>query len=273
MFSTPYLALSKHLHYVTGLLLPILLGIFIALPAKSLASPELPKIYKRGLPVVMVFHAEWCHTCQTMRPFESDIEAKTKGKLQWSYIDVDTPIGQGLSKQFGINSTPSYLLFEKDGQLAFKQTGKISLSMLRLQSYKLAGLSTAAPFPKQLESKAVSNYTPIKRPRFHLVRFFKNGCKGTVCKKDSEKYAFFQQQLKLWPAPIAFTQIDMAHAGGYLKSLASEGKPVNSNTNLFYALLDEDGTPLVRTNKPLDDRTIKTMGSAIQLVMIGTLSN
>lgn len=246
---------------------------FLVLSGPSLAktTATLPALYRRAKPVVMVFHAQWCSGCKQMRPFEATIESDTQGKLHWTYVDVDTSLGEGLSRRFNIQSTPSYVLFNQNGTVAFRHTGQVSPSLLRLQTHKLAGLAKARPVPNPLMDSAISHYQPKKPPRFHLVRIVADRCERTNCQFDSRKFAFFQQQLKLWPAPIAFTQLDAATAKPYLEKITSPNKGYDPETGLYYVLLDEDGIPLVRSNKALDDHTLKIMGSAIQLVMVGTL--
>ncbi|HVU96073.1 MAG TPA: thioredoxin family protein [Puia sp.] len=87
--------------------------------AKQLAKDE-------NKPLFVFAHASWCPTCKRM-----ENEVLNQKALGDSYnkevvnvaIDIDSPDGKQLGKQFPIRATPTLLFFNPDGSVARKIEG------------------------------------------------------------------------------------------------------------------------------------------------------
>ncbi len=237
-------------------------------PAGTAASKDktLPPQYaKAGHPTVLAFYAPWCSGCKQIKPLETMLEDKTHTTVTWHHVDVDTRDGKVLGYRYDIHSTPSYLLFKADGQPDFSLSGRVSPGMLQHQVYKLAGLRKAIPFPTGMATPEIKRKNPIA----HLVRFTANQCNTSYCKKDSKKFAYFQQQLGLWPYKTNIWQMDTAKQATYFKQITATEKPYDAKAGVYYALMDTDGVPLFRHNRPLNPEAMRTIASILQMVAAG----
>ncbi len=79
--------------------------------------------------VFMDLYASWCPPCKMM---ERDVfsredvgEFMAKNFVSAKY-NVDEKIGGELSRQYGVSSIPTYLIFNKDGQMVGRITGAMS---------------------------------------------------------------------------------------------------------------------------------------------------
>ena len=67
-----------------------------------------------GMPVFVYFHADWCHWCTKMKnEVFSDSKVKTMLK-NYIVIHVNTDKHPDVSRKFGINSLPSYVITNVD---------------------------------------------------------------------------------------------------------------------------------------------------------------
>lgn len=79
--------------------------------------------------VFVDLYASWCPPCKMM---ERDVfsredvgEFMAKNFVSAKY-NVDEKIGGELSRQYGVSSIPTYLIFNKDGQMVGRITGAMS---------------------------------------------------------------------------------------------------------------------------------------------------
>jgi len=101
--------------------------------AKRLAKNE-------NKPLFIFAHASWCPTCKHM-----ENEVLTQKTVGDAYnkdivnvaIDIDSPDGRDLGKQFPIRATPTLLFFNPDGTVAKKIEGYTGPADLLLVEHQL----------------------------------------------------------------------------------------------------------------------------------------
>lgn len=67
-------------------------------------------VLKSKTPVLVDFWAVWCGPCQTIAPFVDNMARKYSGQVKVVKVNVDE--NPALSQQFGIQSIPTFIMFE-----------------------------------------------------------------------------------------------------------------------------------------------------------------
>ena len=73
--------------------------------------------FKGDKPVVVDFYATWCGPCKMMAPILEELAGEFAGKVDIYKVDVDQQ--RTLAQQIGIQSMPTFLLVDKDGNPTF----------------------------------------------------------------------------------------------------------------------------------------------------------
>ena len=73
--------------------------------------------FKGDKPVVVDFYATWCGPCKRMAPVLEELAEEFAGKVDIYKVDVDQQ--RKLAQQIGIQSMPTFLLIDKDGNPSF----------------------------------------------------------------------------------------------------------------------------------------------------------
>ena len=67
-----------------------------------------------GLPAIIDFYADWCGPCKMVAPILEELSAEYEGKLVIYKVNTDKE--QELSAVFGIQSIPTLLFIDADGE-------------------------------------------------------------------------------------------------------------------------------------------------------------
>ena len=70
--------------------------------------------YEGSLPAIVDFYADWCGPCKTVAPVLEELSKEYDGKLL--IYKVDTDAEEELSAVFGIQSIPTLLFIDVNGQ-------------------------------------------------------------------------------------------------------------------------------------------------------------
>lgn len=85
------------------------------------------KVLESNIPVLVDFYSDSCVACKRLAPVLGELEDDYDGKL--SVVKVNTNFDEKLSKQYGILSNPTIILF-KGGELIARKTGALSFDDL-----------------------------------------------------------------------------------------------------------------------------------------------
>ena len=70
--------------------------------------------YQGALPAIIDFYADWCGPCKMVAPVLEDLSNEYEGRL--IIYKINTDIEQELSTLFGIQSIPTILFIDSDGE-------------------------------------------------------------------------------------------------------------------------------------------------------------
>lgn len=84
-------------------------------------------------PYLVIFHAAWCGSCQTMTPILQQVQEQLDTDI--SYLEIDTDSNPQIAAAFQIRSIPSLILFHK-GKVLWKHSGLIAVRDLTKQIAK-----------------------------------------------------------------------------------------------------------------------------------------
>lgn len=72
-------------------------------------------------PLIVDFYATWCPPCKKLSPIFKELAEEFKGRIDCVSIDVDQEYD--LAKSYNVNSIPTLVFFNKDGQIQTTVTG------------------------------------------------------------------------------------------------------------------------------------------------------
>ncbi|MEM0951466.1 MAG: thioredoxin family protein [Cyanobacteria bacterium P01_H01_bin.74] len=133
-------ALNNLIQWVFG---AFIVALCLSVPNISLASSIPPLDAKvlaeaDGKFIMMDFYSSYCATCQAMDPYLKMLAKKQKKQLLIKHIDIGTPEGKQYITAYGIDGTPTYVLFSKAGEPVYKMSDRISPVVLEKQFLRIA---------------------------------------------------------------------------------------------------------------------------------------
>lgn len=70
--------------------------------------------YQGELPAIIDFYADWCGPCKMVAPILEELSVEYKDRLV--IYKVDTEVEQELSAVFGIQSIPTFIFIDSNGE-------------------------------------------------------------------------------------------------------------------------------------------------------------
>lgn len=137
----------------SGLLTALLLltSWLSSLQIPALAStPALPSELKKdnaGKMVLLDFYSAFCGTCQMMEPYVKALTTKTNKQLTYQRIDLGDSGNEKYMKLYGIEGTPTYILYNAQGQPLYRMQDYITPVVLERQILRLTGQLKPTDFP------------------------------------------------------------------------------------------------------------------------------
>lgn len=84
-----------------------------------------------GLPVLLEIQSPFCLGCVAMKPAVDKLESELAGKLVVRRVDIQTGEGRALMKQYGMEFTPAFVLFDVAGKERWRGTGILDADAVR----------------------------------------------------------------------------------------------------------------------------------------------
>ena len=116
-----------------GITVVLLLGYLVLRPAQA-TNADAEGIRAQigaGQPVLLEFQSRNCMGCVAAKPIVEGLEKELAGKLVVLRVDVDSPAGRALTKQYGSRVTPTFIFFTPEGEEAWRQFGGLDANKVR----------------------------------------------------------------------------------------------------------------------------------------------
>lgn len=88
-----------------------------------------------GKPLVIDFSASWCPPCQELKPIFASLTKEYEGKITMVTVDVDE--NPEMADKFNVESIPTLLFFNSEGECIDRITGLVPEGSLRDEIEKL----------------------------------------------------------------------------------------------------------------------------------------
>jgi thioredoxin 1 len=95
------------------------------------------EVLQSSQPILVDFWAEWCGPCKMMAPVLDELAQEYDGRVRIGKVNIDE--FQTLAGQYGIQSIPTLLLFQK-GQVADQVVGLRSKRDLKSRLDRVVGV-------------------------------------------------------------------------------------------------------------------------------------
>jgi thioredoxin 1 len=95
------------------------------------------EVLQSSQPILVDFWAEWCGPCKMMAPVLDELAQEYDGRVRIGKVNIDE--FQALAGQYGIQSIPTLLLFQK-GQVADQVVGLRSKRDLKSRLDRVVGV-------------------------------------------------------------------------------------------------------------------------------------
>ncbi len=152
--------------------LMLILGVFSLLSVLTgwAETPVLPDSFKSnaaGKWVLLDFYADYCGTCQMMAPKLKVMERKTHSQVVFRHINVADESNRKYWDAFQLRGTPTYVLYNTDGQAVYKMQELITPIILEKQLLRHTNQLKAIELPTDLDIPRLGDSEV--RPLNHLL--------------------------------------------------------------------------------------------------------
>ena len=99
----------------------VLLHLWLRTPPKRQgnfdALTSFDQVLHQGRPTLLEFYSDYCAACLANRPILDRLEMEVEHRLQILRVNVyDSSIGIALADRYGVTFTPTFLLFNQEGE-------------------------------------------------------------------------------------------------------------------------------------------------------------
>ena len=98
------------------------------LALRPVARPVMPVA---GKPLLLKVQSPYCLGCVAMKPAVDRLEKELRDKLVVRRVDIPSDEGRQLLKEYQIEFTPTFILFDKAGKEQWRGTGKLDAEAVR----------------------------------------------------------------------------------------------------------------------------------------------
>jgi thioredoxin 1 len=108
-----------------GVMLTLVVAWFALRPVAKASGPD------TGQPVLLEIQSPYCLGCVAMKPAVDRLEEELRDKLIVRRVDIQSAEGRQLVKQYGIEFTPTFLLFDAAGKEQWRSVGQLDAARVR----------------------------------------------------------------------------------------------------------------------------------------------
>lgn len=113
----------------------VLLTLYLISTSLADAASSLPKEFRKGKTAAKVtmleFSAPWCASCKKLKPELTKLQKKFGANLVVHHINLESEAGEKQAESFGVDSIPTFFLYNKQYQLIQKIEKDITPEQLR----------------------------------------------------------------------------------------------------------------------------------------------
>lgn len=84
-----------------------------------------------GQSMLLEVQSPYCLGCVAMKPAVDRLEKELRGKLVVRRVDIQSAEGRKLASQYGIEATPTFILFDDVGREQWRSTGQLDAVRVR----------------------------------------------------------------------------------------------------------------------------------------------
>jgi thioredoxin 1 len=139
-----------------GFLLGFLLaGLFLFFSQAMAIVPELPTEWrsaaKNNKYLLLDFYSDYCGTCKMMEPHLRQMQSQLSNQLNIKHINISKePVSKAV-EAYEISGTPTFILYQSNGQPVYRMTELISPMVLNHQIRRVLGTLSPVSIPSDVE--------------------------------------------------------------------------------------------------------------------------
>jgi thiol-disulfide isomerase/thioredoxin len=201
-------------------------------------TPDLPAELMKNVEdpgdklVLLDFYSPACGVCIKMEPHLEQIQEKLDKKIAFVRVDVSEQANRGYVRQYAVNGTPTYILFNAQGKPLYKMADTISSSVLKLQLLRFSNQLKKIELPPHITDAQ----TGQSNGKSVLLAFGDENCEA--CTRIAPYLKAFEGAAE---GKLSVIQLNTDHENNkrFYKTLGSQKMP-------FYVVMDSTGQELFR---------------------------